>query len=254
MSNRADMKGKRFGQLIARHPIGKKKNGNIVWLLECDCGEAKEADGYDVRSGKIISCNKCGAERTRLASVTHGMSNTPEFSTWDGMKSRCYNKNVTHYSKYGGRGIKVCQRWLESFENFYADMGQKPSGDHSIERRDNDGDYSPDNCIWATAREQALNRKTNVYLTINDTTRTMIEWSEISGVSLGRIWSRKKAGYSGEDLINPRYIGSLTFRGITKTQKEWSEITGIKKSTIAMRINKYKWPIEKTLTKGGCFA
>jgi hypothetical protein len=181
---------------------------------------------------------------------THGMSNTVEFSTWTDIKSRCYNKNLKHYSRYGGRGIKVCQRWLDSFENFYKDMGKRPSDNHSIERIDNDGDYSPNNCKWATLIEQANNKRTSHYITIKGKTKTIAEWSKITGLSIAMIWYRIKAGYTKESLIDKKPIGSLTFNGETKTQKEWSEITGIKTSTIAMRINKYKWSIEKTLTKG----
>ena len=113
--------------------------------------------------------------------LTHGMSKTPEYGAWQGMKHRCQNKNNKRYNSYGGRGIKVCNRWLDSFENFLADMELKPSKIHSIDRIDNDGDYTPENCRWATPKQQMANRReTSEYYIASPSARNK---TGISGVS-----------------------------------------------------------------------
>lgn len=109
----------------------------------------------------------------------HGRAKTSEFNIWMSMRQRCYDKNHKFYEHYGGRDIKVCDRWLESFSNFYDDMGNHPEN-MSLDRIDNDGDYSPDNCRWATHREQTLNTRRNRFFTINGTTKTLSEWIETS--------------------------------------------------------------------------
>ena len=106
------------------------------------------------------------------------MSHTPEYEIWQGMRKRCTNPNTRAYKYYGGRGIKVCERWMDSFESFFADMGKRPSPTHSIDRIDNDKDYSPDNCRWATKTEQSRNQRRNHLLTLGGETLTLAEWAE----------------------------------------------------------------------------
>ena len=110
---------------------------------------------------------------------THGMSRTRTYSSWIGMKQRCYDKKSLRYKNYGGRGIKVCDRWLNSFENFLEDMGVRPDGNFTLDRVDVDGDYCPENCRWADAKTQANNMTTNVRRTYNGVTHTLKEWSEM---------------------------------------------------------------------------
>ena len=127
---------------------------------------------------------------------THGMSRTPEYKAWDGMKQRCFNPNHKSYSDYGGRGITVCDRWQNSFETFLADMGVKPTSKHSLDRINNDGDYSPDNCRWATKAEQQNNRTNNHLITINNETWTMAQWEKKMGYEENVIRQRLKYGWS----------------------------------------------------------
>lgn len=155
----------------------EKRGRNSYWLYRCVCGTEKVIAKYSVQSGDSKSC---GCLRKELISAigrkraTHGESrNSNEYKIWQGMLRRCNNKNYRGYKDYGGRGIKVCERWRK-FENFLADMGRRPAN-KTLDRTDNDGDYSPDNCRWATASEQNSNRRSNRYLLINGEKMTVTE-------------------------------------------------------------------------------
>ncbi|MBK8527894.1 MAG: hypothetical protein IPL57_12610 [Rubrivivax sp.] len=200
-----EMRGKTYGALTAVAKVGSHpRNGNALWRFTCSCGAECVHVGYDVRSGRTVSCQACAAERTRLASVKHGKTNTREFSTWTDIQTRCYNPKSTGYARYGGRGIAVCARWLESFENFLADMGERPAGT-SIDRIDNDGPYSPENCRWATRKEQARNKRNNVRVAALGGA-SVPELAELAGVSLSCMWQRVRRGKS-TDLLRPQRRG-----------------------------------------------
>ncbi len=137
----------------------------------------------------------------------HGMNDTPEHTSWRAMKDRCLNANSDCFRRYGGRGITICERWKTSFANFYADMGDKPSPKHTIERIDNNGNYEPRNCKWATRKEQGRNRNPRKALTINGVTKSMSDWARESGMTVQAISYRIKTGYKDSQIISPKRQG-----------------------------------------------
>lgn len=194
MGSKIEMSGKMFGKLVVLHDMGKVKHGQKVkWKCICDCGNTTITSGKYLRNGDT---NSCGCNRLHPKykytpkKAGHRMSNEPEYRTWGAIKERCSNKNHSMYHLYGGRGISVCERWLNSFENFYNDMGKKPSKDHSIDRIDFNGGYSPENCKWSTAKEQANNKRNTIKYELIGMSKTITEWCEYSGFSRTTIYTR----------------------------------------------------------------
>ena len=185
--------------------IGKKFNRLTVLSLEyrdehyfafcrCDCGTEKEVRFERVLINRIKSCGCLKRELNKAQFLTHNLSNTSEHRSWMSMRQRCLNPNEPRYKSYGGRGIKICDRWIESFENFLEDLGFKPTLKHTLERKDVNGDYTPENCCWATNKEQSRNRQDTIYFEISGEKKSLIEWCEIYNVSYDRVRSRVKRG------------------------------------------------------------
>lgn len=148
-------------------------------LFKCACGNEKYINEQNVLRGKQKSCGCLKikqAKKMGLNNKKHGKRFTEEYSVWDKIKTRCNNKRSLSYKQYGGRGIKVCDRWLNSFENFLEDMGERPTNKHSIDRIDNNGDYTPENCRWANKAEQANNRNNNLIINYKSEEKTLAEW------------------------------------------------------------------------------
>ncbi len=194
-----------FGRLKVIRLAGRTRHGAILWECLCDpqvggCGAIAVVRGTHLRSSHTKSCG-CDVVRTsRAANTTHGMTHTPEYQSWYGMKQRCSNKRHKSFADYGGRGIQVCERWM-SFENFLLDMGRKPSAGHSIERRESDGHYCPDNCIWATRREQNSNTRRNTFLTLGGRSMTISDWARELNVMPATICKRLKRGWPLERAL-----------------------------------------------------
>ena len=150
--------GGKFGRWTVVRYAGKVKQYRY-WGCICDCGTERKVRQYALLAGKTRSCGCLANELTAARSTTHGKTKTPEYQAWISMLKRCYKPRTRAYQNYGGRGIRVCKRWRDSFENFLEDMGERPSAIHSLDRRDNDGDYTPSNCRWATVWVQNNNRR-----------------------------------------------------------------------------------------------
>lgn len=144
---------------------------------------------------------------------THGLRRSPEYNTWNGMKHRCHNPNYGGYKKYGARGIAVCDRWRESFVAFYGDMGPRPSPKHSLDRIDNLGPYSPENCRWATPIEQMNNQRKTIFLEVDGVKKTLRQIADEAGLPLGTVQQRYHLGYSLDRIVHK---GPLTERGARK--------------------------------------
>lgn len=196
----------KYGMLTFIEEIESKKytasTGRLIiermGLFICDCGEYFVGGIIKVKSGNTKSCGCLLNKRWSI----HGKAGTPVYHVWQNMKSRCYDPNSIAYKNYGGRGIIVCKRWLASFVNFYKDMGDRPSPKHSLERINNNGNYTPKNCKWATQREQIMNRSVTVKVKYNGADTPISAIAETVGMPYLRLKDRIHRGYTIEEAIN----------------------------------------------------
>ena len=188
-----DLTGKKFNRLTVIGFEGRDWQGKARWRCRCDCGNETVVEGYNLTSGHVKSCGCLNIESIISRSKTHGHSRTGEsiYSVWKEMKARCDNPNNHAYKNYGGRGISVCDEWEASFQSFY-DWSMSNGYDIglTIDRTDNDGGYSPDNCRWATRLEQANNRRICRKIVFNNEQHTISEWSRILGVKYSKLLDR----------------------------------------------------------------
>lgn len=196
----ADLTGQRFGKLVIQErDLTLAAGKRVKWLCLCDCGNRISAWGLNITRGRTTSCG------CRKASLD-GMSSSEEYHIWQMIKQRCYNDKHQAYDNYGGRGITVCMRWYNSFENFYTDMGPRPSSEHTVERKDTNGNYSPNNCVWATELEQANNRRNNHRITHNDQSLTLSQWARALNIPAKTLSARiHDGGWSYEKALTTPY-------------------------------------------------
>jgi len=195
-----DMTGMKFGKLFVSHLSGRKADKTAIWHCVCDCGETREVAGTGLRAGRHKSCGCASPKFTKERTTTHNMSRTKTYKIWAHMIQRCKNKKQVRYKDYGGRGITVCDKWLD-FTNFYADMGEcGPS--LSIDRIDNNGNYEPSNCRWADAITQNNNTRKNRFVTANGKTMTIANWARLLNIKQNTIVTRLRRGWTDDQAIN----------------------------------------------------
>jgi hypothetical protein len=203
-----DITDQSFDRLIVRHLVGIDPLRKAHWCCECSCGNFTIVSGPQLRNRRTRSCGCLVFEQVNDGQFvsTHGMTESPEFSSWSSMLSRCLNPNATGFQHYGGRGVTVCERWQTSFEAFLADAGPRPPGT-SLDRIDTNGNYEPGNVRWATRQEQANNRRDSYVISHNGIARTLSAWVHYATVPLSydTLRSRLEAGWDmDEALTTPR--------------------------------------------------
>ena len=183
----------------------------------------------------------------------HRMRKSPEYSNWAAMKQRCYHTKSPHYSNYGARGIKVCDRWKNSFLAFYEDMGPRPTEKHTIERINNDGNYEPQNCRWATRQEQNRNMRANHVLTFDGKSQIVRDWANELGINYQTLMTRLRLGWSVHDVLAVPIDATcrhskktLTLDGRTQTLARWAQEVGLSYKTLSNRVAR-GWPTQEAL-------
>lgn len=251
MTPKTDLTGQRFSRLLVIAEAGRKDR-KVMWLCRCDCGNETTVRAYYLRSGHTTSCGCYNRERIVEGNRTHGQSDTRLYKTWRSMVRRATEPTYPDYPQYGGRGISVCDEWRESFEAFARDMGPTYSEGLTLDRINNNGNYEPGNCRWATATEQARNKRSNRLLTFNGKTMPMSAWAEHTGIRRNAIQSRLGNGWSVEraltEPVQARNNEALTVNGETLPIAIWAKRSGIPRKTIAERISR-GWSAERAVTE-----
>lgn len=193
-----DRTGARYGRLLVLEFAGRNEKKHPIWRCQCDCGSVIILKSHALTEG-TESCGCLHKEVVRDTFKKHGASRSPEYVAWQAMKARCFNAKGNAYRHYGARGVTVCERWKNSFENFFDDMGPRPSAQHSLDRfPNNDGNYEPGNCRWATKKEQDFNKRSTVILDCGGVPMTTLEASARFGVPIKRINERRSEGWPDE--------------------------------------------------------
>lgn len=240
-----------FGRWTFLRELEHKPYAPRVARCRCVCGAIKEVNIPNMRRGLSQGCG-CLRHEVR-PTMTHGLSHTREYKVWVGIRKRCTNPATKGYENYGGRGITIAPEW-ENFERFWADMGRCPKG-HTIERINNDGNYEPGNCRWATRAEQAVNTRHVRWLTLNGETHTLTDWarklglrSQILTKRLARGWSLENAltlpALSDQTRLTNRYI---EFMGERHCVTDWAKLMGLPTGVLQARLH-LGWSVERALT------
>jgi len=206
MGKAIDMRGRVYGRLTVVGPAPKRNCAALYWLCECQCGKRTEINGTNLRLGLTKSCGCLNQENRcrRDNKITkHGHSGSLTYASWTAMRSRCRRRKNKDWHRYGGAGITVCERWRDSFENFLADMGERPSRRHTLDRYpDPAGDYEPTNCRWATHAEQSSNKIITATFTAFGKTKHIDEWCREYAIGRSTVRERLCRGWSVEEALS----------------------------------------------------
>lgn len=226
MSGFIDLTGVRFSRLtvVKRAP---EKTLKVRWVCECDCGNQVTVISANLKNGNTQSCGCQRTDSSRTNGLNrrkHGMTGTPEYKAWQGLRDRCYNEDAEQYPNYGGRGVSVCKEWLNSFEAFYADMGPRPEKGYSIDRVDVNGDYEPSNCRWATGETQSNNKRCNKYFILDGERLTLSQIARKYKIPLATLTCRVyRDGLSIETAVAKKANQRLAhYNGVSKRLHEWA--------------------------------
>lgn len=255
-----DITGQRFGRLTCVSRSGKgDRQREFSWLCKCDCGKEIVTRGSSLRNGSSKSCG-CARIESLKNNVTHSLSKdntgrtTRLYRAWLNMKSRCLNPNTPKFKNHGGRGIAVCDEWINDYVNFHNWAINHGYSDFlTLERKDNDGNYEPSNCTWTTYSRQNLNKRDNHFITHNGETKTLSMWADISGISRSTLherifikgWDIEKALNS--PITHPKHW-FVEFNGVRKSLKDWARQLGVDYYALRKRFIR-GWSTEKALTQ-----
>lgn len=241
-----DLAGKRFGKLTVVKRGKRSNNREQKWVCKCDCGNVTEVRASSLKEGHTASCG------CHIGNHVHDMSGTSTYRTWVGIRTRCYRKSSSAYKYYGGRGIKMCDRWYKSFKCFFDDMGEKPKG-LSIDRIDSNGDYEPGNCRWADIYTQNGNKRDTHKITINGETKPLSVWARHYGKNIWTV-SRRINKYHWEPikaLTTPidkrRDLSRIIIGDETMSLIDWCKKNGIHEYTARNRISR-GWDVIEAVT------
>lgn len=254
--------GTQYGRLsIIEEVIVPNAHWRRYVRCRCICGAERVFRLSHLKSGASTSCGCLVQEQTRQRRLTHGESRgatqTKEYRCWVNMKTRCTNSHVAAYSNYGGRGIAMCDRWLNSFEDFLADVGRCPGTGYSLDRIDNARGYEPGNVRWVTAAEQSRNMRKNKLVTYEGVTQPLVVWAEKLNLPYQTLYARiVKAGWSVERAFTapvksrsgrPRTVG-FSFQGQERPLVEWSRMLHMPYATLYARIYQFGWDVERAFS------
>ena len=244
MTEKINMIGKRFGRLTVIKENGKSKNGSLMYLCECNCGNVVTVRGISLRNGDCKSCGCLRKEVSSKGNSTHGHSNERLFNVWRCMIKRCYDVNHSSYYRYGGRGIGVCDKWLNNYEAFrdfmLANGYPQDAGpyEYSIDRIDNDGNYDENNCRVVTAKIQSLNKSNNHRISFKGEEMTLTEAAQKCGLTNKQVFNRLDKGWDLKRALTQPLTQTYTYlaSGQSHTIAEWAEIMGVTDAVIRGRL------------------
>lgn len=233
-----NLEGQTFGRLTVISYAGKSTSKRCLWRCRCKCGNETVLLSASLGEGRTQSCGCLTRQRTVERNTIHNLTGSAEHNVWMAMLRRCSDSKQRCFSSYGGRGITVCDRWKDSFQNFLEDMGERPSKHHSIEREDNDGHYCPENCVWALPDKQSRNTRRTRMLTHDGKTMCLSDWAKEAGISKVTLSDRLKAGWSVSKALQKKVTKArlLTCGGKRQSVPEWSKELSLSPFTIYSRL------------------